>query len=180
MKVVIYGDALEWVDREIAAAEGLAFEASELRLLEQGKLALDGLLKVLYIRFKCAAFFLQPPGRTIIAADMGLGKTIQAIGAAEMLARHRGISRALVICPASVKHQWLTEIRRFSDRSGVVIDGSPERRRSLYNSPAFFKIVNYELVRRDLENVTGVLPDLIILDEAQRIRKLGNCHRSHD
>jgi SNF2 family DNA or RNA helicase len=170
-KVVIYGDALEWVDREIAAAEGLAFEASELRLLEQGKLALDGLLKVPLYPFQMrGVLFAASRGRTIIADDMGLGKTIQAIGAAEMLARHRGINRALVICPASVKHQWLTEIRRFSNRSGVVIDGSPERRRSLYNSPAFFKIVNYELVRRDLENVTGVLPDLIILDEAQRIR----------
>ena len=170
-KVVVYGDALEWVDREIAAAEGLAFEASELRLLEQGKLALDGLLKVPLYPFQMrGVLFAASRGRTIIADDMGLGKTIQAIGAAEMLARHRGISRALVICPASVKHQWLTEIRRFSDRSGVVIDGSPERRRSLYSSPAFFKIVNYELVRRDLENVTGVLPDLIILDEAQRIR----------
>ena len=170
-KVVIYGDALEWVDREIAAAEGLAFEANELRLLEQGKLALDGLLKVPLYPFQMrGVLFAASRGRTIIADDMGLGKTIQAIGAAEMLARHRGISRALVICPASVKHQWLTEIKRFSDRSGVVIDGSPERRRSLYNSPAFFKIINYELVRRDLENVAGVLPDLIILDEAQRIR----------
>jgi SNF2 family DNA or RNA helicase len=101
---------------------------------------------------------------------MGLGKTIQAIGAAELLARHRGVSRVLVVCPASVKHQWLNEINRFSDRSAVVIDGSPERRRSLYNSEAFFKIVNYELVRRDFDNVAGVVPDLIVLDEAQRIR----------
>jgi SNF2 family DNA or RNA helicase len=170
-KVVIYDDALEWVDREIAAAEGLVFEANELRLLEQGKLVLDGLLKVPLYPFQMrGVLFAASRGRTIIADDMGLGKTIQAIGAAEMLARHRGISRALVICPASVKHQWLTEIKRFSDRSGVVIDGSPERRRSLYNSPVFFKIINYELVRRDLENVAGVLPDLIILDEAQRIR----------
>ncbi len=30
--------------------------------------------------------------------------------------------------------------------------------------------MNYELVRRDLENVSALLPDLIVLDEAQRIR----------
>ena len=52
----------------------------------------------------------------------------------------------------------------------MVIDGSAERRRSLYSSEAFFTIVNYELVRRDLESVAALLPDLIILDEAQRIR----------
>ena len=170
-KIVIYGDALEWVDRETAAAEGLAFEAHELRLLEQGKLPLDNLLKVPLYPFQMrGVLFAASRGRTILADDMGLGKTIQAIGAAEMLARRRGISRVLVICPASVKHQWLTEIERFSDRSAVVIDGSPEQRHTLYNSEAFFKIVNYELVRRDLENVSALLPDLIVLDEAQRIR----------
>ena len=168
---MIYGDALEWVDREIAAAESLAFEAKELRLLEQGKLPLDNLLKVPLYPFQMrGVLFAAGRGRTIIADDMGLGKTIQAIGAAELLARHRGISRALVICPASVKHQWLTEINRFSDRSAVVIDGSSERRTALYNSEAFFKIVNYELVRRDLDSVSALLPDLIVLDEAQRIR----------
>ncbi len=170
-KIVIYGDALEWVDRETAAAEGLAFEAHELRLLEQGKLPLDNLLKVPLYPFQMrGVLFAASRGRTILADDMGLGKTIQAIGAAELLARRRGISRVLVICPASVKHQWLTEIERFSDRSAVVIDGSPEQRHTLYNSEAFFKIVNYELVRRDLENVSALLPDLIVLDEAQRIR----------
>ncbi len=97
-------------------------------------------------------------------------KTIQAIGVAEMLARRRGIGRALVICPASVKHQWLSEIKSFSDHGAVVIDGSPEQRRAPYNSDAFFKIVIYALVRRDLENVSAILPDLIVLDEAQRIR----------
>jgi len=170
-KVVIYADALEWVDREIAAAESLAFEAKELRLLEQGKLPLDRLLKVPLYPFQMrGVLFAAGRGRSIIADDMGLGKTIQAIGAAELLARHRGVSRALVICPASVKHQWLTEINRFSDRSAVVIDGSSERRGALYNSEAFFKIVNYELVRRDLDRVSALLPDLIVLDEAQRIR----------
>jgi superfamily II DNA or RNA helicase len=170
-KVVIYGDALEWVDRETAAAEGLGFEARELRLLEQGKLPLDNLLKVPLYPFQMhGVLFAACRGRTILADDMGLGKTIQAIGTAELLARRQGIGRTLVICPASVKHQWLTEIKRFSDRSAVVIDGSPEQRRALYNSEAFFKIVNYELVRRDLDNVSALLPDLIVLDEAQRIR----------
>jgi superfamily II DNA or RNA helicase len=170
-KVVIYADALEWVEREITAAESLEFEARELRRLEQGKLPLDTLLKVPLYPFQMrGVLFAAARGRTIIADDMGLGKTIQAIGAAEMLARRRGISRVLVICPASVKHQWLTEINRFSDRSAVVIDGSSERRAALYNSDAFFKIVNYELVRRDLDRVSALLPDLIVLDEAQRIR----------
>jgi hypothetical protein len=77
-KVVIYGDALEWVDRETATAEGLAFEANELSLLEQGKLPLKGLLKVPLYPFQMhGVIFAASRGRTIIADDMGLGKTIQ-------------------------------------------------------------------------------------------------------
>ena len=170
-KVVIYGDALEWIERETATVEGLANEARDLRLLEQGKLPLKGLLKVPLYPFQMrGVIFAAFRGRTILADDMGLGKTIQAIGAAELLARRRGIGRVLVVCPASVKHQWLSEITRFSERSGIVIDGSMEQRRAQYASEAFFKIVNYELVRRDLEMVSALLPDLIVLDEAQRIR----------
>ncbi|MBI4481664.1 MAG: DEAD/DEAH box helicase [Acidobacteria bacterium] len=170
-KVVVYGDALEWIERELETAEGLAFESAQLRLLEQGKLPLNGLLKAPLYPFQMrGVLFAACRGRTVLADDMGLGKTIQAIGAAELLARRRGISRVLVICPASVKHQWLAEIGRFCSRTAAVIDGTPEKRKALYASTAFFKIVNYELVLRDLDHVAGISPDLIILDEAQRIR----------
>jgi SNF2 family DNA or RNA helicase len=47
---------------------------------------------------------------------MGLGKTIQAIAAAEILARHFGVTKALVVCPASLKYQWQSEIARFTGR----------------------------------------------------------------
>ncbi len=170
-KVVIYTDALDWIERELESAEGLALESERVRLLDRGELPLDKLLKVPLYPFQLrGALFAACRARTILADDMGLGKTIQAIGAAELLAQRRGISRVLVICPASVKHQWLAEIARFSSRTGAVIDGPPEKRKALYGSPAFFKIVNYELVLRDLDYVAGMSPDLIILDEAQRIR----------
>jgi len=170
-KVVIYSDAIDWMERELESAEGLDFESSQLRLLERGKLPLSDLLKVPLYPFQMRGIlFAACRGRTVLADDMGLGKTIQAIGAAEVLARRRGINRVLVVCPASVKHQWLSEIQRFSARTALVIDGLPEKRRQLYAAPAFFKIVNYELVLRDLDSVAGIAPDLVVLDEAQRIR----------
>src|SRR5207253_7400086 len=65
---------------------------------------------------------------------------------------------------------WKTEIERFTGLSAQVIDGSYLHRRQLYKTPAFFNLTSYEIVRKDLEPLQELNPDLIILDEAQRIR----------
>jgi SNF2 family DNA or RNA helicase len=102
---------------------------------------------------------------------MGLGKTIQAIATAEILAREFGAERALIVCPASLKSQWHQEIARFSSRSSLIIEGLTHQRKSLYEqNDAFFKIVNYDVIHRDLDPIREWEPDLVILDEAQRIK----------
>ena len=55
--------------------------------------------------------------RAMLADDMGLGKTVQAIAAAALLKEMRDIQKAVIICPASLKHQWAREIRRFTSLS---------------------------------------------------------------
>jgi SNF2 family DNA or RNA helicase len=95
---------------------------------------------------------------------------VQALAAAEMLRRRRGIQRVLVVAPASVKYQWKTEIEKFTDLPAQVIDGLLPRRRELYASPKFFNLSSYELVLKDVRYMHELAPDLIILDEAQRIR----------
>ncbi len=87
-----------------------------------------------------------------------------------MLRRRRGIERVLVVAPASVKYQWKTEIEKFTDHSAQVIDGLLPRRRAMYASPEFFTLTSYELVLKDMRYMHELGPDLIILDEAQRIR----------
>ena len=116
------------------------------------------------------AIFAACRGRVVLADDMGLGKTVQALAAAELLRRRRGISRVLVVAPASVKYQWKTEIEKFTDLPAQVIDGLLPRRRELYASPKFFNLSSYELVLKDVRFIHELAPDLIILDEAQRIR----------
>ena len=116
------------------------------------------------------AIFAACRGRVVLADDMGLGKTVQALAAADMLRRRRGIQRVLVVAPASVKYQWKTEIDRFSELSAQVIEGLLPRRRELYSSPKFFNLSSYELVLKDIRYMHELAPDLIILDEAQRIR----------
>ncbi|MFB3892507.1 MAG: DEAD/DEAH box helicase [Phycisphaerae bacterium] len=133
--------------------------------------AWESLLKVrLYPYQREGALFAARAGRCLIADDMGLGKTIQAIAAAEILARHADARRVLVICPTSLKHQWAGEIEKFTGRKAVVVEGLTFSRAGLYAAESFYKIVNYDVVHRDLATIQGLRPDLVILDEAQRIK----------
>jgi superfamily II DNA or RNA helicase len=109
--------------------------------------------------------------RALLADDMGLGKTIQAIAACELLRRLRGIGRVLVVCPASLKGEWQEQIARFSGATTRLINGSRPARLHQYTEPAFFTVVNYEQVVIDAGEINRLVrPDVVILDEAQRIK----------
>ncbi len=133
--------------------------------------AFDSLLKVkLYDYQREGALFAAKAGRSLIGDEMGLGKTIQAIATAEILAQHLGVERVLIICPTSLKYQWEREIAKFTTRDATVIGGLIQDRRALFETPSFFKILNYDTVHRDLDLIRSWAPDLVILDEAQRIK----------
>src|SRR5207247_6594375 len=51
-----------------------------------------------------------------------------------------------------------------------VIDGLAPARRAQYGQATFYRLVNYEMVVRDLDELNAWQPDLIVLDEAQRIK----------
>jgi superfamily II DNA or RNA helicase len=107
----------------------------------------------------------------ILADEMGLGKTLQAITLALLKREIFGFTRALIITPASLKEQWKREIERFTSEKALVIAGNKETRQRLYaEDSTYFKITNYEAAMRDILAVCRYSPDLIILDEAQRIK----------
>ncbi|WP_136661429.1 DEAD/DEAH box helicase [Nitratireductor sp. XY-223] len=109
--------------------------------------------------------------RALLADDMGLGKTVQAIAACELLRRHRGIGRVLVVSPASLKAEWEEQIRRFCDHSAMIVQGRRGDRLKQYCKPAFFTLANYEQILADGPDINATLaPDVVILDEAQRIK----------
>lgn len=169
-EVTVLSDALEFIDREIERAEMLAREQELLAQLEAGTLELQPLNLPMYDYQLRGALFLAYRGRSILGDDMGLGKSCQAIAAVELLARERGITKALVVAPASVKYQWEGEIRKFTRRAVQVIDGGPEARLDQYAQSTFYRLVNYEQVVRDRDAVNAWKPDVVILDEAQRIK----------
>jgi superfamily II DNA or RNA helicase len=129
------------------------------------------LLRVsLYDYQREAALFACRAGRSIVGDDMGLGKTIEAIAAVEIMVRHFGVERVLVVCPTSLKHQWEREIARVIDRPTQVIGGFRRSREAGFRAESFYKITNYDTVYRDLDLIATWSPDLVILDEAQRIK----------
>ena len=115
--------------------------------------------------------FLAGTGRALLADDMGLGKTLQAMAAAAWLGKYENVQTTMIICPASLKQQWAREIAKFTNLESQIIQGPPRVRGAQYRKNCDFYIINYELILRDLSLINESLrPDLIILDEAQRIK----------
>jgi superfamily II DNA/RNA helicase len=115
--------------------------------------------------------------RALLADEMGLGKTIQAIAACALLHRLGKARRVLVVAPASLKTEWEEQIRRFTTLDYQVVFGGKPRRLRNYGSNLsaegipFFTIVNYEQMVGDALDVNARLaPDIVVLDEAQRIK----------
>src|SRR5205085_282651 len=50
------------------------------------------------------------------------------------------------------------------------IEGLADQRRAQYRQPTFYRLVNYEMTVKDLDELNAWQPDLIVLDEAQRIK----------
>jgi len=104
--------------------------------------------------------------RFILADDMGLGKTTSTVVAS----LETGAKRILVICPASLKINWLREIQNYTDRSIYICEGKKYEE-------ADFVILNYDIIKNfhDPENPENSLIlksdfDLVVVDEAHYIQ----------
>ena len=169
-----YDDTLDFV----AGRRDADRRAAKLEQVFPGGPADPGLLALLKVPLYPyqaeGALFAVRTGRALIGDDMGLGKTIQAIAATEILARDFGVSKVLVICPTSLKYQWQSEIVRFAGRkdenAARVINGGRAQRQKDYALDDFCKITNYEKLQPDLDLIAAWAPELVIVDEAQRVK----------
>jgi SNF2 family DNA or RNA helicase len=118
--------------------------------------------------------FLMPREGALLADEMGLGKTAQAILALRLLFHQGVISRGLVVCPKPLVHNWARELKMWApDIPFETIEGDPDRRRTAWHvSNCPLKLVNYETLTRDcdLASESRVQFDIVVLDEAQRIK----------
>jgi len=108
------------------------------------------------------AFAEASNGRCLIGDEMGVGKTIQAIGYAAINHARPG----LVVCPANVKYNWQKEIKKWLPGEMVqVIDSSKTEM-----VPAEFYIITYDLLVNRLQDILRIRPQLTIIDEAHYIK----------
>ena len=110
-------------------------------------------------------------GRLLLADDMGLGKTTQAIAASHALVSAGCVARVLLIVPTPLKSQWKREWQSTTDVPLWLVEGTPKERKRLYRTTRRGAlVVGYEQLLRDLEHVQSYAPELVVLDEAQRIK----------
>lgn len=109
---------------------------------------------------------------SILADDMGLGKTLQSLAWMESLRDVEGPAPCLVVCPASVVHNWQREAEKFVSECKTLILSSGGARHGLRSEIPRHDLVitNYALLRRDLEELKLFEFRAVILDEAQNIK----------
>lgn len=178
-------EAPKRTQRQVRIARDVEAWASNLRRCEnrantrqafledvrEGKRSVDLLKNPLYPYQQEGMLHLSFTERAMLADDMGLGKTIQALAACELLRQTRKIERVLIVCPASLKAEWEEQIVKFSSATPLIVTGTRARRLKLYHQSAFCYIVNYEQIRSDFSDINEIVaPDVVILDEAQRIK----------
>ncbi|WP_231855733.1 helicase-related protein [Thermococcus peptonophilus] len=110
------------------------------------------------------------PVRILIADEIGLGKTIQALAIARYLELRGEAKRILVLTPKILREQWKHEIRRVGGRPNVIRNGS-EVERALRNTADHYTVVSIDLAKRSphREKFLDIDWDLVIVDEVHNV-----------
>ncbi len=114
----------------------------------------------------------------LLADEMGLGKTMQTITAMRLLLRAGQVRRILLVCPKPLIPNWQREFKSWAEELPIVtIEGDSHHRKLQWTMPGVpILLANYEVIVRDFEMLADDPPkfDLLILDEAQRIKNRGS------
>lgn len=115
--------------------------------------------------------FLTRGRAGLLAFEQGLGKTLVAIDAFRRVWAEREAERLLVICPNSLKRNWVAELKKFAPEFQVdIAEGTPRvRKETLSSSKAHVVIVSYETSRTEVTAILAFVqrqPTVLVLDES--------------
>ena len=118
-------------------------------------------------------YFLYQSSGALLADEMGLGKTVQtAVAISLLLDATNDVGRVLIVTPASLTLNWMMELSMWAPEVAARrLEGSASDRSALYMLPYLYWWGSYEQLRVDgLDRVPRNAFDLVVLDEAQRIK----------
>lgn len=110
-------------------------------------------------------FFITNGGKAILADTMGLGKTAQSLA----YIAHEKLDKTLVICPASVKYAWESEVKKWTKLKSVIIDSKTKFTPELIAGHNIF-IINYDILKRFVNELTITRFDCLVCDEFHYIK----------
>jgi len=121
--------------------------------------------------------FLTSRSGALLAYEQGLGKTAIALTAFQQLKTAGQIAKMLVICPNSLKNNWIDEIAKFlGSATCTVVEGTGQgKRRALHRSSSEIIIINYEAARSEITSLRALLAKesfVLILDESHNVKNL--------
>lgn len=108
--------------------------------------------------------FARGKDGVLVADQMGLGKTIQAIG----MLNDEPVKTCLVICPASLKLNWQREIDKWLDYYLPV--HVVEKAAHPFPRQVGVLIVNYDIMAKLRQRLDGIQWDAMICDEAHLLK----------
>jgi superfamily II DNA or RNA helicase len=114
-------------------------------------------------------YFRRLAPRGLIADDVGLGKTITAGLILAELMKRRKVKSFLVVCPKLIMPQWAEELKAKFNLHAYPATGQ-DFRYNLNNKDAL--ITTYDTARGTMDQIQKRGFDLLILDEAHKVRKL--------
>ena len=162
-----------WLECRRRLAEGVTLRRTYEHNVQAGDWPTQETLLPLFPYQREGMLHLACAERALLADEMGLGKTVQAVAAAALLRRLGRVERVLVVTPSSLQSEWEEQIRRFTRLPFRVLNGTRQERSAAYDreKASFFTIATYEAMLTDaLEINERLCPEVVILDEAQRIK----------
>lgn len=125
-----------------------------------------------------AAWLLCHP-RAILADDMGLGKTAQAIRALRWLFRSGRVQWVIVVGPGTLLNNWVYEFNRWAPElvADIFMPGTSDRLKRWRNARhrAHVAVTSYDHLRVAADAIRIAHPELVIADEAHRLRTAGSA-----